>query len=281
MSSFSILIAVLGVTVVVASISVVALRTYSERRTRRRKEEVAEQVKKHLADLRNARPPEQKRVDQDNYDVEDTGHEAGQWVKESTGESASQPHGTVGQDASQTRDTELGPWATFQLGSIYDRQGEYARAEEAYQQAIDSGHPEEAPRAAFNLGILLEEREEYARAEEAYQQAIDSQHAEWAPKAAFDLGMLFENREEYARAEEAYRQAIDSEDLDAASKARLNLGVLFENREEYARAEEAYQQAINSRHPEVASKGTRNLRRLAMRSTARESGGARKKPWRD
>src|SRR5918992_3920760 len=241
MSSFSILIAVLGVTVVFASISVAALRTYSERRTRRRKEEVAEQVKKHLADLRNARPPEQKRVDQDNYDVEDTGHEAGQWVKESTGESASQPHGTVGQDADQTRDTELGPWATFQLGSIYDRQGEYARAEEAYQQAIDSGHPEETPMAAFNLG------------------------------------MLFENREEYARAEEAYQQAVDSEDLDAASKARLNLGVLFENREEYARAEEAYQQAINSRHPEVAPKGTRNLRRLAMRSTARESGGARKK----
>jgi tetratricopeptide (TPR) repeat protein len=281
MSSFSILLAVLGVTVVVASLSVAVLRTYSERRTRRRKEEVAEQVKKHLADLRNASPPEQKRVDQDNYDVEDTGHEAGQWVKESTGESASEAHGTVGQDADQTRDTELGPWATFHLGSIYDRQGEYARAEEAYQQAFDSGHPEEAPRAAFNLGILLEEREKYARAEEAYQQAMDSQHAEWAPRAAFNLGMLFENREEYARAEEAYQQAIDSEDLDAASKARLNVGVLFENRGEYARAEEAYQQAINSRHPEVAPKGTRNLRGLTMRLTARESGGARKKPWRD
>jgi tetratricopeptide (TPR) repeat protein len=209
MSSFSILMVVLGVTVVVTSLSVAALRTYSERRTRRRKEEVAEQVKKYLADLRSASPPEQKRVDQDDYDVEDTRHEAGPWVKESTGESASQAHGTVGQYADQTRDTELGPWTTFHLGSIYDRQGEYARAEEAY------------------------------------------------------------------------RQVIDSEDLDAASKARLNVGVLFENRGEYARAEEAYQQAINSRHPEVAPKGTRNLRGLTMRLTARESGGARKKPWRD
>ena len=123
---------------------------------------------------------------------------------------------------------------------------------------------------------MLDKLGEYARAEEAYQQAIDSQHAEWAPRAAFNLGMLFENREEYARAEEAYQQAIDSEDLDAASKARLNVGVLFENRGEYARAEEAYQQAINSRHPEVAPKGTRNLRGLTMRLTARESGGARK-----
>jgi tetratricopeptide (TPR) repeat protein len=151
MSSFSILIAVLGVTVVVASLSVAALRNYSGRRTRRRKEEVAEQVKKYLADLRNASPPEQKRVDQDNYDVQDTGHEAGQWVKESTGESASQGHGTVGQDADQTRDTELGPWATFHLSSIYDRQGEYARAEEAYQQAINSRHPEVAPKGTRNL----------------------------------------------------------------------------------------------------------------------------------
>ena len=44
-SSFSILIAVLaGVTVVVALLSVAALRTYRERRTRKREEEVAEQV---------------------------------------------------------------------------------------------------------------------------------------------------------------------------------------------------------------------------------------------
>src|ERR671912_159896 len=210
MSSFIILIAVLvGVTVVVALLAVVQLRTYSERRVRKRKEEAAEQVKRQLADLRNSRPPEQKRVDQDNNAFEDTGHEAAQRAKELTRQSASQAQGTVGQDADQTRATEAEPWATFHLGSTFDRQGEY------------------------------------------------------------DLAM------------EAYQQAIDSEDRDAASKARLNIGVLFENRGEYDLAEKAYQQAINSRHPEVAPKGTRNLRGLAMRLTARESGGARKKPWRD
>jgi TolA-binding protein len=210
MSSFITLIAVLvGVTVVVALLSVVGLRTYSERRARKRKEEAAEQVKRQLADLRNSRPPEQKRVDQDNYDFEDTGREAGQRAKELTRrQSADQAQGTVGQDTHQRRATEAEPWATFHLGSTFDRQGEYDRALEAYQQVIDSGH------------------------------------SEWAPKAAFNLGMLFENRGEY--------------DL----------------------AEKAYQQAINSRHPEVAPKGTRNLRGLAMRFTARESGGARSKPWR-
>src|ERR671914_819020 len=234
MSSFIILTAVLvGVTVVVALLAVVQLRTYSERRVRKRKEEAAEQVKRQLADLRNSRPPEQKSVDQDNNAFEDTGHEAAQRAKELTGEPISQAQGTVGQDADQTRATEAEPWATFHLGSIFDRQGEYDRAEEAYQKVIASGHPEGAPRAAFNLGMLFEERKEYDLSVEAYQKAIASEHS------------------------------------DAASKARLNLGVLFEKRGEYNRAEEAYQQAINSGHPEVAPKGMRNLRGLPMRFSKR------------
>jgi tetratricopeptide (TPR) repeat protein len=229
MSSFIILLAILvGVTVVVASLSVAALRTYSERRTRRRNEELAEQVKKQLADLRNSPSPHQKRVDKGNNDIEDTGHEGGQRAKESS-QSASQAQGTVGQDADKTRTTEAEPWATFHLGSVFDRQGEYDRAVEAYQQVIASGHSEAAPRAAFNLGILFEEQEEYDLAVEAYQKAIDTEHSEWAPKAAFDLGILLEEQEEY--------------DL----------------------AVEAYQQVLDSGHPEVAPKGMHNLRGLPMR----------------
>ena len=136
-------------------------------------------------------------------------------------------------DGTATSATEAEPWATYHLGFIFDRQGEYDLAVGAYQQVIALGHPEAAPRAAFNLGILFEERGEYHLAEQAYQQAIDSEHAEWTPKAVFNLGMLFEEREEYAR------------------------------------AEEAYQQAINSGHPEVAPKGMGNLRALPMRSSAR------------
>src|SRR5215204_2754716 len=188
MSSFITPIAVLvGVTVVVVWLSVAGLRIYRERRTRRRNEEAAEQVKKSLAEMRNSRPPQQQRVGQGNNDFEHTGHEAGRRNKESTGASASQAQDTVGQDADQRRATEAEPWATFHRGSVFDRQGEYARAVEAYQQVIDSSHPEAAPRAAFNLGILFEERGEYARAVEAYRRAIDSKHSEWAPKAAFDL----------------------------------------------------------------------------------------------
>jgi hypothetical protein len=119
MSSFIILIAVLaGVTVVVVLLSVAQLRNYRERRVRKRKEVVAEQVKKQLADMRNSRQPLQKRVGLGNSDAEITGDEAGQRATEATGEPASQAQGTVGQDADQTRATEAEPWTTFHLGSV-------------------------------------------------------------------------------------------------------------------------------------------------------------------
>ena len=188
MSLFIILIAVLGgATVVVALLGGAQLRTYRERRARKREDEVAEQVKMQLADMRNSLAPEHERAGQGSYEVEDTGHEAGQRTKESTGELTGQAQGTVGQDADQTRVTEAGPWATLHKGSNFDRQGAYDLAVEAYQRAIDSEHGEAAPRAAFNLGILFEERGEYDLAEEAYQQAVDSGHPEVAPEGLRNL----------------------------------------------------------------------------------------------
>src|SRR5215208_4665777 len=188
MSSFIILMAVLaGVAVVVAWLSVAQLRTYRERRTRKREEEVAEQVKKQLAEMRNSLSPQQKRGGQGDYEVEESGHEASQQAKESIGEPASHSQGTVGQDAHQKRATEAEPWATFHRGSIFDRQGEHDLAVEAYQRVIASGHPEAAPRAAFNLGILFEDRGEYDLAEEAYQKAINSGHPEVAPEGMRNL----------------------------------------------------------------------------------------------
>ena len=188
MSSFIILIAVLaGVTVVVVLLSGSQLRTYHERRVRKRREEVAEQVKKQLADMRDSLAPQQVRVGQRDCEVEDTGHEAGQLTKDSTGELAGQAQDTVGQDADQTRATDAGPWATFHLGSIFDGQGEYDLAEEAYQRAIDSWHPEWAPKAALDLGTLFEERGKYDPAEKAYQRAIDSGHPEVAPEGMRNL----------------------------------------------------------------------------------------------
>jgi tetratricopeptide (TPR) repeat protein len=191
-SSFIILIAVLvGATVVVALISGAQLRTYRERRARKREDEVAEQVKKQLADMRGSLAPENERAGQGKYEVEDTGHQAGQRTRESTGEIAGQAQGTVGQDADETRIIEAEPWATFHQGSTFDRQGAYDLAVEAYQRAIDSGHSDVASRARLNMGVLLEQTGEYDLAEEAYRRAVDSGHPEVALEGMRNLqGLL-------------------------------------------------------------------------------------------
>jgi len=166
MSSFIILMAVLaGVAVVVALLSVAQLRTYRERRTRKREEEVAEQVKRQLAEMRNSPPPQQKRLGQGDYEVEESWHEASQQARQSSAEPASQGQGTLGQDAHKKRATEAECWATFHRGSIFDRQGEYDLAVEAYQQAIDSGHPEVAPEGMRNLRGLAMRSERSRRSQ--------------------------------------------------------------------------------------------------------------------
>src|SRR5215211_8292965 len=153
-----------------------------------------------LAEMRNSLSPQQQRVGHGNNDFENTGHEAGRRANAATGEPASQAQSTVGQDADQRRATEAEPWATFHLGSVFDRQGEYARAVEAYQQVIDSSHPEAAPRAAFNLGLNLDKLGEYNLAEQAYQQAINSGHPEVALKAVGNLrGLPMRHPERFRR----------------------------------------------------------------------------------
>jgi predicted negative regulator of RcsB-dependent stress response len=57
-------------------------------------------------------------------------------------------------------------------------EGDVEGARAAYQQAIDSGHPDEAPRAAVGLGNLLGDQGDVAGARAAYQRAIDSGHPE-------------------------------------------------------------------------------------------------------
>ncbi len=53
------------------------------------------------------------------------------------------------------------------LGLLLEEQGDAEGAREAYQRAIDSGHPDAAAVAAFNLGNLLREQGDLAGARNA------------------------------------------------------------------------------------------------------------------
>jgi tetratricopeptide (TPR) repeat protein len=76
---------------------------------------------------------------------------------------------------SESGDPEEAPAAAVGLGLLLAEQGDPQGARAAYQQAIDSGHPEQAP-AAVNLGLLLAEQGDPQGARAAFQQAIDSGH---------------------------------------------------------------------------------------------------------
>jgi hypothetical protein len=53
----------------------------------------------------------------------------------------------------------------------------------AYQIAIDSGHPDYAAMAAINFGVLLSDQGDVHGARDAYQIAINSGHPDHALKA--------------------------------------------------------------------------------------------------
>ena len=68
--------------------------------------------------------------------------------------------------------------STTQRDATLAEQGDPQGARAAYQQALDSGDPEVAPWAAADLGMLLAEQGDPQGARAAYQQALDSGNPE-------------------------------------------------------------------------------------------------------
>jgi len=85
----------------------------------------------------------------------------------------------------------VAPLAALRLGNMLTRrQGDLIGARAAYQQAIDSGHPDIAPQAQRDLGNLLMRERDSQRALSAYRQAMPPGHPDAAPEAANNLGNL-------------------------------------------------------------------------------------------
>jgi tetratricopeptide (TPR) repeat protein len=147
----------------------------------------------------------------------------------------------------------------YYLGILLKEQGDTEGAREAYQEAIDSGHPDAASKAMNNLGVLLEEQGDIEGARAAYQRAIDSGHTDEAPNAALNLGNLLSEQGDIEGARAAYQRAIDSGHTDRAPMAVVNLGVLLGKQGDDEGAREAFQRVIDSGHPDQAPKAIYNL----------------------
>lgn len=129
--------------------------------------------------------------------------------------------------------------AYFQSGFCYGKLKSYAKAIEAYKQAIRID-PDDAI-THYNLGVAYGELGFYKDAIEAYKQAIRLDPDD-ANIFYYNLGYAYSDIGNYTRAIEAYKQAIRI-DPDYA-KAHNNLGVTYGKLGNYTKAIEAFKQAI-------------------------------------
>ncbi|MBM3273012.1 tetratricopeptide repeat protein [Candidatus Kaiserbacteria bacterium] len=137
-----------------------------------------------------------------------------------------------------TRAQPSNSMAWYSLGVVYRKQGETAKAIEAYQQAlrIDPQHAD----AWNNLGVAYRKQGETAKAIEAYQQAlrIDPQDAD----AWYNLGIAYGKQGQTAKEIEAYQEALRIVPQDA--DAWINLGIAYGKQGQTAKEIEAYQEAL-------------------------------------
>ena len=97
------------------------------------------------------------------------------------------------------------------VGAAHAAAGNVTAAEEAYNTAIDVGHPDHAANAWFNLGALHQHHGDNGAAVRAYRTAMALQHPEFSPKAAVNLGfVLFNGLGDVAGARAAFEAAVAS-----------------------------------------------------------------------
>ena len=180
----------------------------------------------------------------------------------------------------KTGQRELEQVCYERLGILFSSIGEYARAEEFLQQALQKskeiGRKKGEAVAYGSLGTVFQYLGKYVNAEEHYlkglriMREINDKHGE--ASCYGNLGTLFQSRGEYDKAEEILeralkiRKAIGDKRGEAADL--VNLGAVFLSRGEYVKAEEHYckglriKKEINDKHGEASCYG--NLGTLFM-----------------
>ena len=128
--------------------------------------------------------------------------------------------------------------AWFVLGEADDELGQYAKAIEAYRQALQI-NPQDAD-AWDNLGLAYDGAGQYAQAIDAERQAlqINPQDAgTW-----YNLGLAYDHAGQSAQAIDAYRQALKINPQD--TPAWNNLGGDYDHAGQHAQAIDAERQAL-------------------------------------
>ena len=130
-------------------------------------------------------------------------------------------------------------WSIFYaLGFAYYNKEEYAKAVEAYKQAIEINPQKDE--FYYNIGIVYNEIEKYDKAIEVYTKVIEINPQR--EEAYYNIGFAYYNKKEYTEAIEAYKKAIEINPKDAV--AYNNMGMVYNEIREYDKAIEAYKKIV-------------------------------------
>jgi len=140
------------------------------------------------------------------------------------------------------------------LAHIAELEGDYHRAVQQYQKAIESDPQAVHPR--FCLAVLYDQHDMFEEAMNEYQGVLerDPHHV----KALFNTGNLYAQLGDYTNAIQFFEKVLTLDQDNA--EVWNNLGSLFEERKDYHKAISAYQQSLSINH--FQEKAHVNLARL-------------------
>ena len=158
--------------------------------------------------------------------------------------------------------------ATIDLARVRAQQDEIEESAALLRSVIDGGDPNAAPMAQDTLGDLLRFRAgNPAGARAAYQQAIDSGHPDWSVVARLDMAQLLDAEDDRPGAQEQLRQITQGPNRIYAAQAWDLMGDLLARSADSPGAQEAYQQAIDAHVPEWSAVAQVDLAHLILTET--------------
>lgn len=161
------------------------------------------------------------------------------------------------QEAARASDEDVAGHACHWLGRLLEEHGEFERARDAYEEAVNLPTPEAAP-AAIDLGIMLSRRGDAKAALAAFEKARGSSVAEHAAEASYRIGIALRDDDQTA-ARAALEEAVALSDADWSPRAALALGGVLTACGEADLAVAAYENAIALDHPEASPKALMQL----------------------
>ncbi len=156
------------------------------------------------------------------------------------------------EQALATEHPDQAPAAMNHLGELFRLQGQSQAARTWFEQARATRHPDHELRAMIGLGNLHELRGDAAEARKLFERVSASEHTDHAPHAMHRLALQFFRAGKLEQARRMSQDVLATRHPDHAPYAMNSLGETALVQGERARAQEWLERALATRHPDEA-----------------------------